>query len=74
MTKSIILLNNSIYIEDYRSIEYFDDKLIKISCKNLNITIEGTNLQINSFNKYSIKISGEINIIIYNNKGEVLYV
>lgn len=73
MTKSIIILNNSIYIEDYSSIEYFDDKLIKIICKNLFITIEGLNLQINSYNKYSIKISGIINNIHYKNKGEGIY-
>ena len=73
MTKSIIILNNSIYIEDYKAIEYFDENLIKISCKSLNISIEGLNLQIDSFNKYSIKISGKINNIQYNNKGEVIY-
>ena len=73
MTKSIIILNNSIYIEDYKAIEYLDENLIKISCKSLNISIEGLNLQIDSFNKYSIKISGKINNIQYNNKGEVIY-
>lgn len=73
MTKSIIIFNNSIYIEDYKSIEYFDEKLIKISCKSLDISVEGLNLQIDSYNKYSIKISGKINIIQYENKGEVIY-
>ena len=73
MTKSIIILNNSIYIEDYRAIEYFDDKLIKIICKTLFITIEGLNVKINSYNKYRIKISGIINNIHYKNKGEGIY-
>ncbi len=73
MTKSIIILNNSIYIEDYKAIEYFDESLIKISCKSLIISIEGINLQIDSYNKYSIKISGKINNINYNNLSEVIY-
>ncbi|MBE5953529.1 MAG: hypothetical protein E7257_05165 [Lachnospiraceae bacterium] len=73
MTKSVILSNNTIYIEDYKNIEYFDDKLIMVCCKKINISIEGSELQIDSYNKYSLKISGDINIIKYYNGGNVLY-
>ncbi len=69
MTKAVILSNNSIYIEDYKNIEYFDENSIQISCKRINILIDGFNLQIESYNKYSIKITGIINKIQYNNGG-----
>ncbi len=69
MTKSIILDNNALYIENYKNIDYFDNNNIQISCKMLKIIINGTGLQINSYNKFSIKISGLISNIEYKNIG-----
>lgn len=67
MTKTIIIDNNALYIENYKTIEYFDDKNIKIFCKNLSIIIVGNNLKIDSYSKFSIKISGTISNIEYIN-------
>lgn len=68
MIKTIILDNNALYIENYKSISYFDEANIKVCCKKLLISITGSNLQINSYSKLSIKIIGNISNIEYINQ------
>lgn len=67
MTKTILLDNMALYIENYKTIDYFDDKSIKISCKELIIMVNGINLQIDSYSKFSIKITGIISNVEYVN-------
>ncbi len=65
MIKTIILDNNAIYIENYKNIDFFDSTNIHISCNKLTIQIVGENLQIDSYNKFRIKITGIIININY---------
>jgi len=65
MTKAVLINNNSLYIEDYKAIDYFDSNKITIILKDKSISITGNNLIIEAFNKFNLKISGEINNIEY---------
>lgn len=65
MTKAVLIDNNSLYIEDYKAIDYFDSNKITIILKDKSISITGNNLIIEAFNKFNLKISGEINNIEY---------
>lgn len=65
MIKTIIIDNDALFIENYKSIEYFDDNIIKINCKKFLIIINGKKIQIDFFNSLSLKISGIISNIEY---------
>lgn len=65
MTKAVLINNNSLYIEEYKAIDYFDSNKITIILKDKSISITGNNLIIEAFNKFNLKISGEINNIEY---------
>ena len=49
-----------IYIENYKSIIEYNDKIIKVLAKTTKIYITGTNLHIEYFNNDDMKISGRI--------------
>ena len=69
MIKTIILDNKALFIENYKSIDFFDDKSIRICCRGLVIIITGNNLQLDSFSNLSLKISGTIS----NNPSSIYY-
>jgi len=65
MTKTVIIDNSSLYIEEYKTIEFFNENKIHILLKNKKILITGNKLIIESYNKYNLKISGEIHSVEY---------
>lgn len=65
MTKTVIIDNHSLYIEEYKTIDFFDENKIHIILKDKKIIISGTDLIIESFTKYNLKISGNITCIEY---------
>ncbi len=67
MIKTVILDNNALLIENYKSIDYFDENTIRIICKNIIVIINGHNLKLDSFSNLSLKISGQISNIEYIN-------
>lgn len=69
MVKTVIIDTKSLYIEGYKSIEYFDDNqvLISLSYRGKVIQILGHQLIIDSFGSYNLKISGNIDTINYLN-------
>ncbi|MBQ8165399.1 MAG: YabP/YqfC family sporulation protein [Lachnospiraceae bacterium] len=68
MVKAILIDTKSLYIEGYKSIEYFDDYKIIISLnKRKSLQISGQQLVIDSFGNYNLKITGIIDSIQYIN-------
>lgn len=68
MVKAILIDTKSLYIEGYKSIEYFDDNQITMSLnKRKSLQISGQQLVIDSFGNYNLKISGIIDSIQYIN-------
>ncbi|MBE5931878.1 MAG: hypothetical protein E7263_00465 [Lachnospiraceae bacterium] len=65
MIKTIILDNNALFIENYKNIDYFDETIIRICCKQLIIVITGENLLLDSLGNLNLKISGSISNIEY---------
>ena len=68
MIKAILIDTKSLYVEGYKSIEYFDDYKIIISLnKRKSLQISGQQLVIDSFGNYNLKITGIIDSIQYIN-------
>ena len=68
MVKAILIDTKSLYVEGYKSIEYFDDYKIIISLnKRKSLQISGQQLVIDSFGNYNLKITGIIDSIQYIN-------
>lgn len=51
---------HELYIENYKSIIEYTDKIIKVQGKTTKVYISGNNLHIEYFNRDDMKISGRI--------------
>ena len=68
LTKITMLENKEILIEGYNSIVDYYENYIKIQTKNVYITLDGSNLNINEINDSELLISGNISNVGYINR------
>lgn len=52
--------SNSAVVENYRSIIFFSDTILKLQGKNTKLTITGKRLSIEYYDKEQLKVSGQI--------------
>ena len=60
--------NKELLIEGYNSIVDYYENYIKIQTKNVYITLDGSNLNINEINDSELLISGNISNVGYINR------
>ena len=61
-----IVGNNVMFIDNYKRIAEYTEDIIKVVCKNKIITVRGCNLKIDYYNCNEMKLSGDINEIIFS--------
>ena len=61
----IIIKDNLIVIKDYKEMKILSSKLIIVNIKERSYKIKGDNLVMNYYDRYEIRISGDVKVILY---------
>ena len=64
-TSIISILGNTIVVENFKSIMDYKSDFIRIKAKDKIISIQGTKLNVEYYNREEIKVTGTINSIYF---------